>query len=189
LEGGIEDRAIALGARVGIVPGLAAAARRHERDRSEQARDQALHHCMRHEGVGSPFPPGWQTLYTRRRTAASGRTRQAMGLLEGKRALIVGVASNRSIAWGIAQAMRREGAELAFSYQTEKLADRVRGFAAELESDIALPLDVADDGQIDAFFDALAARWDGFDILVHSVAFAPSDQLEGRYIDVVNREG
>lgn len=112
-----------------------------------------------------------------------------MGFLAGKRAVIVGVASNRSIAWGIAQAMRREGAELAFSYQTEKLADRVRGFAAELESDIALPLDVADDGQIDAFFDALAARWDGFDILVHSVAFAPSDQLEGRYIDVVNREG
>src|SRR5690606_11756522 len=115
--------------------------------------------------------------------------RASMGFLAGKRAVIVGVASNRSIAWGIAQAMRREGAELAFSYQTEKLADRVRGFAAELESDIVLPLDVADDGQIDAFFDGLAGRWDGFDILVHSVAFAPADQLEGRYIDAVNREG
>src|SRR5690554_2032420 len=112
-----------------------------------------------------------------------------MGFLAGKRAVIVGVASNRSIAYGIAQAMRREGAELAFSYQTEKLAKRVHGFAEALDSDIVLPLDVSEDAQIDAFFDGLAARWDGFDILVHSVAFAPADQLEGRYIDAVNREG
>jgi len=113
-----------------------------------------------------------------------------MGFLAGKRALIVGVASNRSIAWGIAKAMRREGAELAFTYQTDKLAERVRGFAAELGSDFVLPLDVADDAQIDACFAQLAGRWeDGFDILVHSVAFAPADQLEGRYIDAVNREG
>jgi len=112
-----------------------------------------------------------------------------MGFLTGKRAVIVGVASNRSIAWGIAKAMQREGAELAFSYQTDKLAERVRGFAAELGSDVVLPLDVSDDGQIDAFFSQLAGRWDGFDILVHSVAFAPADQLEGRYIDAVNREG
>lgn len=112
-----------------------------------------------------------------------------MGFLAGKRAVIVGVASNRSIAYGIAQAMRREGAELAFSYQTEKLAGRVQGFAEELGSDIVLPLDVSQDDQIDAFFDGLSARWDGFDILVHSVAFAPADQLEGRYIDAVSREG
>lgn len=112
-----------------------------------------------------------------------------MGFLAGKRAVIVGVASNRSIAWGIAQAMRREGADLALSYQTDKLADRVRGFAEDLESDIVLPLDVADDGQIDQFFDSLAGRWDGFDILVHSVAYAPADQLEGRYVDAVSREG
>jgi enoyl-[acyl-carrier protein] reductase I len=112
-----------------------------------------------------------------------------MGFLAGKRAVIVGLASNRSIAYGIAAAMRREGAELAFNYQTDKLAERVTKMAGELGSEICLPLDVADDGQIDAFFGALARHWDGFDILVHSVAFAPADQLEGRYLDAVSREG
>ena len=112
-----------------------------------------------------------------------------MGFLAGKRAVIVGLASNRSIAWGIASAMRREGATLAFSYQSEKLRARVEKMAAELGSDLTLPLDVAEDAQIDAFFDGLAARWDAFDILVHSVAFAPADQLEGRYLDAVSREG
>ena len=112
-----------------------------------------------------------------------------MGFLAGKRAVIIGLASNRSIAWGIAQAMRREGAELAFSYQNDKLKSRVEGMAAELGSDLTLPLDVAEDAQIDAFFAGLAKRWDGFDILVHSVAFAPADQLEGRYLDAVSREG
>src|SRR5690606_20545981 len=95
----------------------------------------------------------------------------------------------RSIAWGIAQALQREGAELALSYQSEKLQKRVEGFATELGSDLTLPLDVGDDAQIDQFFAALAKRWDGFDILVHSVAFAPADQLEGRFVDAVNREG
>ena len=91
-----------------------------------------------------------------------------MGFLAGKRAVIVGLASNRSIAWGIAQAMRREGAELAFGYQNDKLKSRVEGMAAELGSDLTLPLDVAEDAQIDAFFAGLAKRWDGFDMLVHS---------------------
>jgi enoyl-[acyl-carrier protein] reductase I len=112
-----------------------------------------------------------------------------MGFLAGKRAVIVGLVSNRSIAYGIAQAMQREGAELAFSYQNEKLAERVTKMAAEFGSNLCLPLDVGSDPEIDAFFAGLAARWDGFDILVHSVAFAPSDQLEGRYVDAVNREG
>jgi enoyl-[acyl-carrier protein] reductase I len=112
-----------------------------------------------------------------------------MGFLAGKRAVIVGLASNRSIAYGIASAMHREGAELAFSYQTEKLQARVAKMAATLDSDIVLPLDVSEDSQIDSFFSGLSSRWDGFDILVHSVAFAPADQLEGRYIDAVNREG
>lgn len=112
-----------------------------------------------------------------------------MGFLSGKRAVIVGLASHRSIAWGIAQAMHREGAELAFSYQTDKLRGRVDEMAGELGSTLTLPLDVGDDAQIDAFFTGLSERWDGFDILVHSVAFAPGDQLEGRYIDAVNREG
>ena len=95
-----------------------------------------------------------------------------MGFLAGKRAVIVGLASNRSIAWGIAQAMRREGAELAFGYQSDKLRSRVGDMAAELGSDFTLPLDVGEDAQIDAFFAGLTKRWDGFDILVHSVAFA-----------------
>ena len=112
-----------------------------------------------------------------------------MGFLAGKRAVIVGLASNRSIAWGIAQAMRREGAELAFSYQSDKLKARVESMAQELGSDLALPLDVSDDAQIDAFFASLAQRWDGFDVLVHSVAYAPPEQLVGRYVDAVSREG
>src|SRR5690606_27038295 len=112
-----------------------------------------------------------------------------MAFLTGKRAVVVGLASHRSIAWGIADALRREGAELAFSYQNDKLAERVRKLAAEQQSEIVLPLDVSDDAQIDAFFTQLGEHWDGFDILVHSVAFAPGDQLEGRYIDAVNREG
>jgi enoyl-[acyl-carrier protein] reductase I len=112
-----------------------------------------------------------------------------MGFLAGKRAVIIGLASNRSIAWGIAQAMRREGADLALSFQTDKLRGRVESMATELGSDFTLPLDVAEDAQIDAFFAGLAARWDGFDILVHSLAFAPADQLEGRYLDSVSREG
>ena len=83
-----------------------------------------------------------------------------MGLLDNKRALIVGVASNRSIAWGIACAMRREGAELALTYQGDKLRGRVEKFAAELDSGIVLPCDVADDGQIRSVFERLGARWD-----------------------------
>ncbi len=112
-----------------------------------------------------------------------------MGFLQNKRALIVGVASNRSIAYGIAAAMHREGAELAFTYQGEKLQDRVSGFAKEFGSDIVLPLDVASDEQIDAVFAELAQRWDGLDCLIHSVGFAPRDQLEGSYVDAVTREG
>ena len=112
-----------------------------------------------------------------------------MGILDGKRAVIVGLASNRSIAWGIARALRSQGAELAFNYQTERLRGRVQRMAGDVDSGIVLPLDVSDDTQIDHFFDALAAHWDGFDILVHSVAYAPADQLTGRYLDAVDREG
>jgi enoyl-[acyl-carrier protein] reductase I len=112
-----------------------------------------------------------------------------MGFLAGKRAVIIGLASNRSIAWGIASAMHRQGAELAFNYQSDKLRGRVEKMAAQLDSTITLPLDVAEDDQIDAFFAGLAERWDGFDILVHSVAYAPAEQLQGEYIDAVTREG
>jgi len=112
-----------------------------------------------------------------------------MGLLDGKRALIVGVASNRSIAWGIAKAMHREGAQLAFTYQNEKLRDRVEDFAAQLDSGITVPCDVTSDQQIQAVFEHIDDYWDGLDILVHSVAYAPRDQLEGEYLESVTREG
>ncbi len=112
-----------------------------------------------------------------------------MGFLAGKRALIVGVASNRSIAWGIAEAMHREGAELAFTYQTEKLKSRVDRIAEQTGSRIVLPLDVAHDEQIDQVYSDLAGHWDGYDILVHAVGFAPREQIQGDYMDAVTREG
>ena len=112
-----------------------------------------------------------------------------MGFLAGKKALIVGVASNKSIAYGVAAAMHREGAELAFTYQGEKLEKRVRGFAEEFNSDIVIPMDVANDDEITSAFAELGQRWDGLDCLIHSVGFAPREQLEGTYIDAVTREG
>jgi len=112
-----------------------------------------------------------------------------MGFLAGKRAVIIGLASNRSIAYGIASAMRAQGAELAFNYQSEKLESRVRKMAEELGSDIVLPLDVGEDSNIEDFFTSLREHWQHFDILVHSIAYAPADQLAGRYVDVVSREG
>ena len=112
-----------------------------------------------------------------------------MGFLAGKRALILGVASDRSIAWGIAKAMHREGAELAFTYQGDKLKPRVEKFAAELDSDITLPLDVSSDEQITDAFTELGKRWDGLDIIVHCVAYAPREELDGLYLDAVTREG
>ncbi|MCY3750732.1 MAG: SDR family oxidoreductase, partial [Gammaproteobacteria bacterium] len=112
-----------------------------------------------------------------------------MGLLTGKRALIVGVASNRSIAWGIAQAMHREGAELAYTYQNEKLQGRVEKFAGETGSDITLPCDVSDDAQISGVFTRLNEHWPHLDILVHSVAFADRELLEGDYLSGINRAG
>ena len=112
-----------------------------------------------------------------------------MGFLQGKRALITGIASQRSIASGIAEAMHREGAELAFTYQNEKLLSRVEKAAAELGSDIVLPLDVANDAQIATCFEQLGQRWpEGFDILVHAIAYAPREAIEGEFLDGLTRE-
>ncbi len=111
-----------------------------------------------------------------------------MAFLENKRALIVGVASNRSIAYGIAEAMAREGAEIAMTYQNEKLKERVEKLAGELGAKIVLPCDVVSDAEIDTLFSALGEHWDGLDIIVHSVAFAPRAALEGSYLDSVTRE-
>ncbi len=112
-----------------------------------------------------------------------------MGFLSGKKALIVGVASPRSIAWGIAGAMHREGAELAFTYQNDKLKTRVDKIADECGSSQVFPCDVESDTQIADVFGALERRWDGLDIVVHSVGYAPRDQLEGTFADAVTREG
>jgi enoyl-[acyl-carrier protein] reductase I len=112
-----------------------------------------------------------------------------MGFMAGKRALIVGLASNRSIAWGIAQAFAREGAELAFTYQNDKLKSRVEDMAEELGSKLTFPLDVASDAEIDSTMEWLQKEWGGFEVLVHSVGFAPRDQLSGTYIESVTREG
>ncbi len=111
-----------------------------------------------------------------------------MGFLQGKRALITGIASERSIATGIAEAMHREGAELAFTYQNDKLKSRVESAAAEYGSNIVLPLDVADDAQIAACFEALGQHWNGFDILIHAIAFAPREAISGQYLDGLTRE-
>ena len=112
-----------------------------------------------------------------------------MGFLAGKRALIVGIASNRSIAWGVAQAMAREGAELAFSYQGDKLQARVEKMGNQVGAKLCVPMDVSSDEEIDSAFAALRENWDGIDVIVHSVGFAPREQLEGRYLDAVTREG
>jgi len=111
-----------------------------------------------------------------------------MGLMQGKKVLIVGVASNRSIAYGIAAAMQREGAELAFTYQGEKLKERVEKLAGECGSSIVLPCDVASDAEIETVFTQLEQQWDGLDCIVHSVAFAPREALEGSYVDSVTRD-
>ena len=112
-----------------------------------------------------------------------------MGFLAGKRALIVGLASNRSIAYGVAQAMHREGAELAFTFQNDKLKLRVEKMAAGFESDVIVPCDVARDEEIDAAFAVIDDRWGELDIVVHSVAFATGDQLQGDYVGAVTRDG
>ncbi len=112
-----------------------------------------------------------------------------MGFLTKKKALITGVASNRSIAYGIAQCMAREGAELAFTYQNEKLQPRVEKIAQSLDSEICIQLDVAEDAQIDQAFRELNSHWQDLDILVHSIAFAPTEEFKGTYIDSVTRDG
>jgi enoyl-[acyl-carrier protein] reductase I len=111
-----------------------------------------------------------------------------MGILTGKRALIVGVATDRSIAWGIAQAFHEHGAELAFTYGADKLKERVEPLAASVGSRIVLPLDVTVDSQTEAVFRALGKEWGSLDILVHAVAFAPREALAGDFVSGTSRE-
>jgi enoyl-[acyl-carrier protein] reductase I len=111
-----------------------------------------------------------------------------MGFLSGKRALIVGVASDRSIAWGIAQAMHREGAELAFSYVNEKFKERVQPLAESLGSKLTMQLDVTNDAEIDSAFAAIKQAWGSLDIVVHAVAYAPREALAGGFVESTSRE-
>ncbi len=111
-----------------------------------------------------------------------------MGFLTNKRILITGLLSSRSIAYGIAKAMNREGASLAFTYQNEDLRGRVEKLAAEFDSNLLFPCDVASDDQIAQCFAQLQKQWDGLDSIVHSIAFAPREALTGDYLESVNRE-
>jgi enoyl-[acyl-carrier protein] reductase I len=111
-----------------------------------------------------------------------------MGFLQNKKILITGLLSNRSIAYGIARACHREGAELAFTYQGERFKDRVEGMARDFDSDVTFPCDVSSDEEIDRLFSGLATRWDGLDGLVHAIAFAPREAIDGELLDGFSRE-
>jgi enoyl-[acyl-carrier protein] reductase I len=111
-----------------------------------------------------------------------------MGFLAGKRLLITGVLNHRSIAYGIAQACRREGAELAFSYVGERFKDRITEMAAGFDSDLTFDCDVGDDAQVDRLFNQLGERWDRFDGFVHAIGFAPREAIAGDFLDGLSRE-
>jgi enoyl-[acyl-carrier protein] reductase I len=112
-----------------------------------------------------------------------------MGFLAGKRILITGLLSNRSIAYGIAKACHHEGAELAFTYVGERFEDRIKSFAAEFGSTLIFPCDVGDDAQIESLFYSLGLHWPQLDGLVHSIGFAPREAIAGDFIDGLSREG
>ncbi len=111
-----------------------------------------------------------------------------MGFLAGKRILLTGLLSNRSIAYGIAAACKREGAELAFTYVGERFKDRITEFATEFGSDLVFPCDVGSDEEIDGLFVSLKERWDTLDGLVHSIGFAPREAIAGNFLDGMTRE-
>ena len=111
-----------------------------------------------------------------------------MGFLADKRVLITGLLSKHSIAYGIAKACHREGATLAFTYQNERFEERITKFAAEFDSTLVLPCDVSDDAQIEKLFADLGSHWEGLDGLVHSIAFAPTEAIEGDFLDGISRD-
>lgn len=111
-----------------------------------------------------------------------------MGFLAGKRILICGLLSNRSIAYGVAKAMHREGAELAFTYQNERFLDRVTDMAKDFGSSLVFPCDVQHDSEIEELFELLGKQWDGLDGVVHSIAFAPAESLKGDFLEGFSRE-
>ena len=105
-----------------------------------------------------------------------------MGFLQNKKILVTGLLSNRSIAYGIARACHREGAALAFTYQNDRFKDRVAGMASEFDSDVTFQCDVSSDEEIERLFSGLASRWDGLDGLVHAIAFAPREAIDGEFL-------
>ncbi|AWB35503.1 enoyl-ACP reductase FabI [Orrella marina] len=111
-----------------------------------------------------------------------------MGFLKGKRILVTGVLSDRSIAYGIAQACHAQGAELAFTYVGDRFKERVQGYASQFNSSIVLPCDVSEDAQIESTFETLGQQWDGLDGLVHSIGFAPRESIAGEFLDGLSRE-
>ena len=111
-----------------------------------------------------------------------------MGLLTGKKILITGLLSNRSIAYGVAKSCIAQGAEIAITYQTERFLDRAKGFAEEFGTDIIIPCDVTDDAQIEGVFTELKKHWDGVDGVLHSLAYTPKEGLSGDFVDNVSRE-
>ena len=111
-----------------------------------------------------------------------------MGFLADKRILITGVLSKHSIAYGIARACHREGAQLAFTYQSERFQDRLAKFAKEFDSTLIYPCDVADDAQIEQLFAGLGEHWEGLDGLVHSIAYAPGEAIEGDFLEGITRD-
>jgi len=112
-----------------------------------------------------------------------------MDMLAGKKALIVGIASTRSLAYGIAQAMHENGCEIALTYQNDKLKSRVQQAADDFNSDIIIPCDLSQDDDIENVAATIKDKWQSFDIIVHAAAYAPAEQLQGRYVDSVTREG
>jgi enoyl-[acyl-carrier protein] reductase I len=131
---------------------------------------------MRREAeIGQPTPEAAEE--------EAGAPRLPSASMAGKRGLIMGVANNRSIAWGLAQALRGRGAELAFTYQGEAFGSRVRPLAESVGSELVLPCDVASEGEVAAVFDQLGQSWDGLDFVVHALAFSDKEELKGRYLD------
>ena len=120
-------------------------------------------------------------------SAAGDGVNPAVGLMTGKRGLIMGLANSRSIAWGISKACAEQGAELAFTYQGDALKKRVEPLAAEVGSTIVLPCDVSDYASMDAVFDVLKSKWGQLDFLVHAIAFSDKAELDGRYVDTTER--
>ena len=110
-------------------------------------------------------------------------SQDGMGLMKGRRGLIMGLANDKSIAWGIAKALADQGAELAFSYQGDALKKRVEPLAAQIGSDFLAECDVADEASIDALFQTIATRWDSIDFIVHAIGYSDKDQLRGRYAE------